>query len=117
MIFLRGRRDLEQAQQWFRMAAKAGDPDAAAGLGGILEELGDLDTAEVWYREAFEKGKVDAANSLGILLQKRGDLDKAETWFRAAADAGYSSPENFRNRIRNRLAGSKRRAIRRLKAR
>ena len=47
-----------QPERWFRQAAEAGDPDAAHGLGRLLEEKGSLAEAEEWSRR--EGGDVGA---------------------------------------------------------
>ena len=49
----------DQAEQWYRKAADAGDADAMFNLGALLAEQGEEDQAEQWYRKAADAGRRD----------------------------------------------------------
>ena len=49
----------DQAVQWYRKAADAGDPDAMFNLGALLAEQGKEDQAEQWYRKAADARRRD----------------------------------------------------------
>jgi tetratricopeptide (TPR) repeat protein len=52
-----GRQD--QAEQWYRKAADAGDADAMVNLGALLAERGEEDQAGQWYRKAADARRRD----------------------------------------------------------
>jgi TPR repeat protein len=49
----------DQAMQWYRRAADAGDADAMHNLGALLGEQGEEDQAEQWYRKAADARRRD----------------------------------------------------------
>src|SRR6202042_3988336 len=49
----------EQAVQWYRKAADAGNADAMVNLGALLAERGEEDQAVQWYRKAADAGRRD----------------------------------------------------------
>jgi TPR repeat protein len=79
---------IEEAEQWWRKAAAAGDHAAEFELGILLIHRGELGEAEHWLRQAATIGHHAAEYNLGMLRQQRGDLDEAEHWYRKAAAAG-----------------------------
>ncbi len=74
-----------------RMAATAGNPQAMAALGALLDEQGEGREAEYWYRQAITGGEDSAMNNLGLLLYSRGDHAGARQWWTRAARAGSSA--------------------------
>lgn len=78
----------DQAVQWYRKAADAGDVTAMISLGALLRKQGKKDQAMQWYRKAADAGDADAMVSLGALLAEQGDEDQAAQWYRKAADTG-----------------------------
>jgi len=78
----------DQAEQWYRKAADAGDADAMFNLGALLRKQGKEDQAEQWYRKAADAGNTRAMVNLGALLAEQGEEDQAEQWYRKAADGG-----------------------------
>lgn len=66
--------DKYRALKWYKMAANAGDYDAAVAVSDIIEELlyGAADiwweySAHKWYEKAVEFGNVNAAKNLAIM--------------------------------------------------
>jgi TPR repeat protein len=53
----------EEAEAWFRQAAKAGHRHAAIRLGQLLEDQGKAEEAESWYRRAERAEFGDAAGA------------------------------------------------------
>jgi TPR repeat protein len=49
----------DQAVQWYRKAADAGDADAMVNLGALLAEQGEEDQAALWYRKAADARRRD----------------------------------------------------------
>jgi tetratricopeptide (TPR) repeat protein len=49
----------DQAEQWYRKAADAGDADAMVNLGALLAERGEEDQADQWYRKAADARRRD----------------------------------------------------------
>ncbi len=82
----------DQAEQYFRVVARATDQRLAAQghglIGRMLEEQGHAGAAEAEYRIADGLGDGDAANDLGTLLKDRGDLDEAVAAFERADERG-----------------------------
>ena len=74
-----------------RLAAAAGDRDAAMQLAELLARRGDLDEAEQILRARADAGDEPAAGQLARLLAERGDLDQ----LRARADAGDEPAAGF----------------------
>jgi TPR repeat protein len=79
---------LEEAEPYFRQAAKAGDLESRFAVGLVLEERGMRGEAERAYREAADAGHPDAYARLGGLLAERGDGEAAEQLYQQSADAG-----------------------------
>jgi len=78
----------DQALQWYRNGADAGDAAAMVNLGALLRKQGKENQAEQWYRKAADAGNADAMVNLGALLAEQGEEDQAEQWYRKAAAAG-----------------------------
>jgi TPR repeat protein len=86
------------AESWLRRAALAGEPAAAALVGGLYAGDGALPPnhveAAVWFRRAAEAGHVGAAKSLGHLLSQGAgiapDPEEAVRWLRVAIEDGDS---------------------------
>ncbi|MGW4242138.1 tetratricopeptide repeat protein [Nocardia sp. NPDC004722] len=86
-----------EAHMWLRKAADAGNAQAMAALGAMLDEQGDRVEAERWYRRAVEAGENSAMNNLGLLLYRRGDYTAASQWWlRAAAAGSAAAVQNLR---------------------
>jgi tetratricopeptide (TPR) repeat protein len=49
----------DQAEQWYRRAADAGDTGAMVNLGVLLKDQGKGDEAEQWFRRAADAGRRD----------------------------------------------------------
>jgi len=49
----------DQAVQWYRRAADAGDTNAMYSLGALLAEQGEEEQAGQWYRKAADAGRRD----------------------------------------------------------
>jgi len=84
-VLLGGQGKMEQAVQWFRKAADAGDADAMNNLGALLAEQGKKEQAAQWFRKAADAGDAAAMNNLGALLAEQGEEDQAGQWYRKAA--------------------------------
>jgi TPR repeat protein len=56
---LRKQGEEDQAGQWYRKAADAGNADAMYNLGALLAEQGEEDQAGHWYRKAADAGRRD----------------------------------------------------------
>ncbi|WP_236062405.1 hypothetical protein [Actinacidiphila acididurans] len=83
---VRGRRRI--ADELYRRAADAGEPEALAALAKSREEVGDGEGAERYARLTADAG---APGFLTVLAQnraERGDAQGAERLYRLAADAG-----------------------------
>ncbi len=87
----RNRVVLAEAEMWLREAAGAGNAQAMAALGALLEEQGAGVEAERWYRLAINGGDGSAMNNLGLLLFRRGDHAGARQWWNRAAAAGSAA--------------------------
>lgn len=80
--------EADQAAQWYRKAADAGNVEAMVSLGALLRKQGKEDQAMQWYRKAADAGDADAMVNVGVLLAEQGEKDQAVQWYRKAADAG-----------------------------
>ena len=81
---------IDPEEKELRVAARAGDTDAAVKLGEILHGRGDLDMAQNAYEWAESKGNVEAGLKLAALMEDhRKDLVAAEAAWRRADDAGH----------------------------
>jgi tetratricopeptide (TPR) repeat protein len=78
----------DQAVQWYRKAADAGNVAAMVSLAALLKKQGKEDQAMQWYRKAADAGDADAMVNVGVLLAEQGEKDQAVQWYRKAADAG-----------------------------
>ena len=67
MLYLRGQ--LQEAEQWFRRAAEAGDTDAMNNIGVVLEQREQLLEAEQWHRRAIDAGDNEAIDDVRLLLE------------------------------------------------
>jgi uncharacterized protein len=90
------KQDVFSAETWLRHAGLAGEPEAAAMVGGLYAHAGELPPncleAAIWFRRAAEAGHTGAARLLGQLyLHGDGvtrDLQEAALWLRQAAAQG-----------------------------
>ena len=83
----------EQAEEWYRRAAEAGDPAGMLGLGRCYEEgYDDQETAVEWYRQAAEAGNAEAQYALGNRYYfgegVEQDYALAVEWYQKAVGAG-----------------------------
>jgi tetratricopeptide (TPR) repeat protein len=79
--------EVDDAEQWYRKAAGAGDTDAMFNLATLLRKQGKERQAEQWFRKAADAGNTRAMANLGVLLAEQGEEDQALQWYRKAADA------------------------------
>ena len=86
----RQRGEPEQAEQWLRRGAEAGEQDCRIALGRLLAERGEAAEAERWYRAVVEAddSTSEAQAGLAALLERRGEMDEATRMYRQAGDAG-----------------------------
>ncbi|MDX2146584.1 MAG: tetratricopeptide repeat protein [Planctomycetota bacterium] len=86
-------KDHEKAYAYFQQAAHAGEPDAQASLGWMLEfgEGCQSNPAEAltWTRKAAQQGQPIALNNLGVYFERSGALSEAMAHYKASARAGY----------------------------
>jgi TPR repeat protein len=82
------RGDNSQAERWWRKAAAAGSPLAAAGLGNLHFRRNETQEAERWWKIAIEAGSdnEDIMYNLGYTHLTRGERDEALRIWRAAAE-------------------------------
>jgi TPR repeat protein len=78
----------EEVEEWWRIAAKAGNLNGMASLAEILHKRGDEAGAETWAAKAAEAGNFQGMACLAEILHKRGDETQAETWAAKAAEGG-----------------------------
>jgi len=112
------RKNLDQAIEYYQLAANAGHLDAQTNLGYIYQHGSeddqhfvpvDLEAAAAWYTEAAEKGCAKAQNNLGYLFftgaigsltsnsnnssdpssPPKPDYPSAFAWFQRASDQGF----------------------------
>jgi len=50
----------DQAEQWYRKAADAGNTNAMVNLGLLLRKRGQADLAEQWWRRAADAKRSEA---------------------------------------------------------
>ena len=88
------RRDADEAAQWFRISAAAGDPAARAELANlVLQGMGGPDdrfrTCQ-WFEEAAATGDLVAAFNYGVCLAEGVGVTRndklAALWLRKAAE-------------------------------
>ena len=86
----RQRGEPEQAEQWLRRGAEAGEQDCRIALGRLLADRGESAEAEHWYRAVVETddSTPEAQAGLAALLERRGERDEATSLYRRAGDAG-----------------------------
>jgi Tfp pilus assembly protein PilF len=85
------RGDLRGAEDAYRRALDAGEPEAAYHLGDFLVQIGRPADAEEHLRAALASGDVDAHIPLGNALWDLGETAEAERHYRAAAQAGQAA--------------------------
>ena len=77
----------EEAEDYYRRSAEAGDLIAATALGGLLAQRGETGQARYWLTCAANGGSVDAAHNLGVLSIGLDERSEAMAWFRRSAEA------------------------------
>jgi TPR repeat protein len=83
---LRSQGQLSEATDAFRVAAGAGDPEAALKVGDLLWAEGNPSEAKGWYELAAQARIGQAAFQLGwLLLNEEGDRQGAMRWWQVAA--------------------------------
>jgi TPR repeat protein len=111
-IFLEEDGLLEEAEQHYRIAARACFPAARHRLGSLLRETGRREEAEVWYRHALDEranscddpGDEDYEANTAImcnfadLLEETGRQGEALSLYRLAAERG--DPEAAEEAVR-----------------
>ena len=90
---------IEEAKRWYRMAAEAGDPDAATNLANLLikEAERTMDEAHRWLAEAAGAGQLQAQYTLGAMNQNgQGtpvSIAAAIKWYTEAARQGMADAQ------------------------
>ncbi|WP_236791379.1 tetratricopeptide repeat protein [Amycolatopsis sp. GM8] len=87
-VLLEQRGRAGDAEDWYRLSATHGLPEAMLNLGAALQERGEFDEAENWYYRALRAGHLQAEVNLGALHWRRGNLDEGRAWYQRAADRG-----------------------------
>jgi TPR repeat protein len=85
-----GRKRVDEALRWYRVAAEKGEPSAMAALARLLPP-GDSESLE-FGRRAAEAGNADGQYQWGLLLADKGtpgDLEAAFGWLHKAASQGH----------------------------
>ncbi|WP_160288256.1 tetratricopeptide repeat protein [Pseudomonas knackmussii] len=102
-------RDLDQAREWYRRSAEAGDFRGQFSHAAMLAEAGELEAALDWLRRALEGG------NLNFLRVARGQLEQARQaplrqmaleYYRRAADLGDANDIEILAKALKRLAFS-----------
>ena len=90
-------KDNAKALKWFQRAANNGDPNAATGLAGMLEDEASFRNpaeAEKWYRKSADQGIASAQFNLGVMYDigqgVKPDYAEAVKWYRKAAEQNYA---------------------------
>jgi TPR repeat protein/pimeloyl-ACP methyl ester carboxylesterase len=79
----------QEAENWFRRAAEAGDQPAAVELAHMMHERRDSIGLAEWLERAREnENGGQTVRDLAIRLARQGDMDAAERWYRYAVDLG-----------------------------
>jgi TPR repeat protein len=84
--------DPKVARAWFKRAAVAGNSEAMANLGFLLQAT-DPNGSSAWYKRAAEAGDVDAMFQFALSVEET-HRSEAQTWYRRAADAGHTDAMN-----------------------
>lgn len=86
---------IEEAREWFRKAAAAGNVDAMFNLGKSYEGtfgVGTKEQAAFWYQKAAEADDVEAMSEIGYAYKYgegvKQDVQEAFRWTQKAAEAG-----------------------------
>lgn len=95
------KRDVQEGQKYYRLAADQGSLEAQYNLGTISLEKNNEKDAYKWYLMAAKKGHAMAQNNLGTIYATgrtvKKNLDEAEKWFLMAAQRGdASAAENLK---------------------
>ncbi|MFJ9950062.1 tetratricopeptide repeat protein [Kitasatospora sp. NPDC091207] len=115
-----GTQNLPRIEQLHRLAAAAGNADAMARLGLIVEgrmrarlrgerpeepSATDAETAMRWYLRSAQLGSAFGALFLGTLYEERlGNPTEALKWYEKAADAGHQIARSRFDGLQKRLA-------------
>ncbi|MFL6073284.1 MAG: tetratricopeptide repeat protein [Mycobacteriales bacterium] len=94
---LRGRGDLEGAEEAYLRVVESGDPEYAPNamleLGALAHAAEHVEAAAEWWRRAVDAGNEEAAlraaTNLGGLGKHRRDLAEAEPWYRQVVESGH----------------------------
>ena len=86
--------NLEESFNWWKLAAKTGNPIAQYNFGKCFENGRgvEVDTRQalVWYLKAAEQGCVEAMNDIGIYYAQGIEVEKSEEeaffWFKKACE-------------------------------
>ena len=92
-----GANDLEHAEQWWRLAAEAGDAGAMYNGAVVSEIQRRFEDGKLWYQRAAETGDTNAMHNLAIRLRLRGREAEAARWWQAA---GHTSPQRNGEKLR-----------------
>jgi TPR repeat protein len=95
------RPDPAKAAEWYRLAARRGDPHALASLGLMALDGRGMEKnpqqGRAWFEEAAAKGEPSASHNLALLLLSTGapgDLARAVQLLRVAADAEIADAQH-----------------------
>ncbi|MFD6395560.1 caspase family protein [Nocardia sp. NPDC060249] len=90
-------KDLEHAEQWWRLAAEAGNPGAMYNVAVVSEIQRRFEDGKYWYQRAAETGDTNAMHNLAIRLRLSGREAEAARWWHAA---GHTSPQRNGEKLR-----------------
>ncbi|GGK63419.1 caspase, EACC1-associated type [Nocardia camponoti] len=90
-------KDLEHAEQWWRLAAEAGNPGAMYNVAVVSEIQRRFEDGKYWYQRAAETGDTNAMHNLAIRLRLSGREAEAARWWQAA---GHTTPQRNGEKLR-----------------
>ncbi|MGW9555462.1 tetratricopeptide repeat protein [Nocardiopsis sp. NPDC055551] len=79
---------IDEAEEWYKKAAAAGNTNSLVNLGSIMAERGDYALAEDFYQQAVTAGNSTAFFHLGLMFDKKGNKKEAEAFYRRAIENG-----------------------------
>ena len=95
------KQDLEEAEKWYKRAAKKGSVDAMANLGAIYHMFEEYELAEEMYIRAINHGNKKSMYNLGVLYEDRALYTKAKEWYKKASELGDEEAMNKYNELKD----------------
>ena len=95
------KKDLEEAEKWYKRAAKKGSVDAMANLGAIYHMFEEYELAEEMYIRAINHGNKKSMYNLGVLYEDRALYTKAKEWYKKASELGDEEAMNKYNELKD----------------